>query len=773
MLFLQPPFHIIEGVAVFGDHANPRQFYFMPAMPRLTTIFDPAVGREIPQIQLLEFRGGGVDGDLTGGFLTFEVNLGIEQERIDTVAQEIKRINQLRDNPILAPVVVENGTVRLIILGSGDPSTPPSGQPPGGGGDNTGPPRFVVNKNEPAHPALYGDNQAIFSVELDKDGVQLVEASLQGELLQAGVIYSLDFLALRPAFSVSVTADWNRVQTHFDEKFTTDLFFASTEIETVIDKLIEDRAIEINVDSFLPEGEDSGSWVGRRDQAVNDFKDMVIDSFFEPSIEPEKEEQDGWDRFTHTAERLSLLAATGGWGGVAKFSYTKRDMTRIDQKRINLKMNERVTVRRSIYPQATLKGLGRLLRDAQGQIDLSRFVQKVTLDSDWFRKREVTAHGLISFDHDQVDSVTATLTYGTRPETIRLTSGETTASKNWNSIITDGVMQRDVELEYQVNFKDVDTSERPGIVRSGKLTVKGDEYNINPRGELLYFIDDITLGGGLLPWARYPNVLVETRYDDPTKSIHLAGSFMLNEQQPEATWKRFRLSPDPTQSQYEFRVTYFGADNRDIVGDWTTSDQERLVIRDPRGDRRTITVIPAVSWGLVAMVLVELSYVDDVNGVRESQTLSFSDQDKGPKTFEVHLADPEQRLVQFSATILLSDNRVIMIPPSATASSSLMVRSDMLGHRIVVIQPGTSNFAAQGILRLEADLAYVDSNAGLSFQDRFTFQSPEERHLFEFDYAAAENGGYTCLMRTVFASGLQQERDLGTLRGDKVVLPSG
>src|SRR5262249_10897361 len=160
-------------------------------------------------------------------------------------------------------------------------------------------------------------------------------------------------------------------------------------IDKVIDKLIEDRVIVIDVDSFLPEGEDGGSWVGRRDQAVNDFKDMVIHNFFTPSIEPMKEEKDGWDKFTDTTERLSLLAATGGWGGVAQFSYTKRDFTRIDQKTVNLTMNERVTVRRRIYPQATIKGLSKFLRDAH--LDLSRFVTSVDLNNDWFQQRKVIA----------------------------------------------------------------------------------------------------------------------------------------------------------------------------------------------------------------------------------------------------------------------------------------------------------------------------------------------------------------------------------------------
>jgi hypothetical protein len=73
---------------------------------------------------------------------------------------------------------------------------------------------------------------------------------------------------------------------------------------------------------------------------------------------------------------------------------------------------------------------------------------------------------------------------------------------------------------------------------------------------------------------------------------------------------------------------------------------------------------------------------------------------------------------------------------------------------------------------MEADLAFVDDAAGLSFQDSFTFQSPDEEQLFEFDYASAQDGSYSCQMRTLFANGLLQERDLGKLRGDMVVLPA-
>ena len=112
------------------------------------------------------------------------------------------------------------------------------------------------------------------------------------------------------------------MQTHFEESFSADVLFSSTEIDKVVDKLIEEQVVKIEVDSFLPEGEDAGSWVGRRDQAINDFKDMVLENFFKPSLEPMKEEKDGWDKFADTAERLSAAGAPPAAGAASPSSAT-------------------------------------------------------------------------------------------------------------------------------------------------------------------------------------------------------------------------------------------------------------------------------------------------------------------------------------------------------------------------------------------------------------------------------------------------------------------
>ncbi len=61
MLYLNPPYFVINGVSVFPDHEDPQQFYFLPMMPHLTT--DGTGGAVRPRIQLIEYTGSAGAGD--------------------------------------------------------------------------------------------------------------------------------------------------------------------------------------------------------------------------------------------------------------------------------------------------------------------------------------------------------------------------------------------------------------------------------------------------------------------------------------------------------------------------------------------------------------------------------------------------------------------------------------------------------------------------------------------------------------------------------------
>jgi hypothetical protein len=70
MLYLNPPFPIINGVSLFPDHADRLQFYFLPLAPKLTMVKDPVTGGPTPQIQLLKFRGMAGDGAFSTSIAT-------------------------------------------------------------------------------------------------------------------------------------------------------------------------------------------------------------------------------------------------------------------------------------------------------------------------------------------------------------------------------------------------------------------------------------------------------------------------------------------------------------------------------------------------------------------------------------------------------------------------------------------------------------------------------------------------------------------------------
>ena len=82
MLYLNPPFPMINGVSLFPDHENKNLFYYLPMGPTFTRVKDG--NQSIPQFQLVKFKGAAG----TGGVLNFDVNVGVDPDALDDVANE-------------------------------------------------------------------------------------------------------------------------------------------------------------------------------------------------------------------------------------------------------------------------------------------------------------------------------------------------------------------------------------------------------------------------------------------------------------------------------------------------------------------------------------------------------------------------------------------------------------------------------------------------------------------------------------------------------------
>jgi hypothetical protein len=762
VLYLNPPFPVIRGVALMPDHADPLQWYFMPAAPRLSSIPDSVAGKPRPSLQMIKFRGdAGV-----GGFLNFDVNLGLDEGVLDDVKSELRSAQfKLPPGAIkLAPIPLVGGTVKLLVLGQeSPPPTPPPGGTGGAGPTPTQPaesgPKFVTRISHDAHPSLYGDNQAAFSVMLDQYGVTVLEQALAGQMAPIGVVYSLDFLGLRPAYSVHLNIDWDRVQKHMDEHFGAETICTSTSIDKAVDELIDKRAIVLEADTFVPEDEANSSIIGNRDRALNEVRDMITEAFFKPSVDPIK--PNDADKMVRTAQQVCKLIATGGLA--PSFSYTRNDYKRVDKKVLDVNIRERTTVKRSIYPQGHLTGLFQVLRDQK--LKLSDFVAEANLNDPWFQRRKVLVTSVADFDKDSIESINVKLSYGAQPQNVILNKQTTSQEVTWLSRLANGDMDRVVAYEYEIGFKAVDGAARPIRLKSpaGSVTVEklqiqtGDLFSIVP-------VPITVANASLFPWARYPSIDVQCEYRDNAHNLSDQEHFLLEKDHPEKTWSLFvqRKAQDTegsTPVDFRYRLTFHAADNRDFQTDWQSTTDRQVIVRDPFPQKRKLEVVPPANWTALDQAFVDLVYDDRKNQFRQEDSFRFTATENTPKTFMIDLRDPAERRVSFNATFVDKNGGVFEVPRSYTLENRLFLRGDMRGHRVIAVSAPKVNFTGKKIKELRTDLRYVDKDASLQYQSQVTLKSSTDPGTFEFDYVDNTKSNYEYRLSVLFLNGLMQDFD--------------
>jgi hypothetical protein len=774
MLYLRPPFPVVNGVSFFPDHEDPLQFYWMPLAPHLTQTVDPAGGGMLPHIQVIKYKGGvGTDKEINGGFLNFDCDIGIDDQTLQQLSSKLQQMLSLSDHPRLAPLPVVDGSVKLLLFGSESPPPPPAGgsHSAGGGtaaaaavdtsptGDPTGP-KFVTKITQGAKPSLYGDNEAAFSVALDQYGVTVLEQALKGAMSPIGIVYSLDYVALRQAYQVKLSIDWDRVQTRMDEDFGVNTLFFSSDIDKVVDKLIEDRVIELDVDTFVAEGDSDSDVLTRRDQAVSEVRDMITNAFFTSSIDPAKPEKDGWDKAASFAQTLAEIPEKSATGG-ALFSYNKLDYTRIDKKKLDVTMNERTTVKRTIYPQ------GHLVNMFQG-LDLSKFIMDVNLDDPFFMRRRLQVISRANFDADLIESVNVDMNYNGDPKNVLLVPSQTTFNLEWASDVENGRLKKDLTYSYSVNFKEGHPAFNKPIASAPQNFVD-DAMEIRPSDLFsVVTVPILTLG---LPWDRYPMVQVNTRYVDDTNGIHMEEIFNLTKDKPSDVWRIF--ARDPAKRSFDYKLTYRAVDNRDIVRDWTTTTEEQVTIRDPipLNQKRQLQVVAVADWNKVQEMFVDLFYDDLANNVSLQNSIAFQKTDSIEKSASFDLKDPTARRVAYEVTVIFANGTVAQIPRSYTLDTRILVRPDMKAHRIVTVKSNpASDFAASKIKEIDVQLKYEDSQASLSYLSSATLSTAAAQAVFEFDYVDPAKSAYQYQTTTLLKNGMSKTSDWLTANDPELVI---
>ncbi len=166
---------LVEGVEVFPDHADPNQFWYLPAPVRL------AQGEQGPAFTLITYRPAAVEaGAEGGGFLMFETALTLDP---GTEAIIKSKLAERAPGAVrLSPVPFDEGDVQCVALDAQGPGGTVAQLPEGAF-------RAVETILGTAVPSLFGENTAMFSLTLSAEGATLLKEVFRSGGSPVGVIY--------------------------------------------------------------------------------------------------------------------------------------------------------------------------------------------------------------------------------------------------------------------------------------------------------------------------------------------------------------------------------------------------------------------------------------------------------------------------------------------------------------------------------------------------------------------------------------------------------
>jgi hypothetical protein len=788
MLSLDAPIGPIHGVLVFKDTGDPDLHYYVPQRPRL------ARNDGVPELVFMIFQrditdNPAFDADtkqaLGGGFVTFTVDLSVDDAVLDAVKEDLRRFGSGGDVK-LTPIQFRKGTVRLSITKdiAGQPDAPPE-QPKGF--------QLFEEIYGTSKPSLLGDNRATFSVLLGQEAATLFEAALRTGMSPIGVIYDLEYLGMRPAFNVRITADYERIYSELDVQFGLKGGYgpiaAAIEVDLAFQRLRDKGDIKVEVINFT----DDDNFRKQADDAFNWFKTDLIKDFFKSALDPPAfmkpassagggvvgqlagllgnlmQTQSG----TATPERGAPTTeaptpgspaknqdsnvvttseahtppadGTPGGGGKAspgfgiQFGLTLKFLSQEERKTRTFEYSMQAAVAREAAPQGSFSTM-------VSGLDLNRAIKRVSLDDDFFKRLISTVSVGADLTKGDISSVTVNLEYpGTRApgEEPAHVDGFTFRAGDVDpktfTCFLDEKKRMDYRYKMDVNFApDSEWIGNEPHVSSDWIVTRDRQLTLNPFDVVDLFDLEITLGK---LDADIEQVQIELDYTDEAAGFSAQRTFMLNPGAPSTHWKlRFG---ETTQKQFRYRLTFFLTGNVRYETDWLASqavtvEEAGLVITSPFKGAIEVRLVPLLAPAEIVEANVDLLYKEADTGYERREHATFSGTGFGASSPTTNKFDSVLLTIPtlaenptgftYDLVIVRSDGSVFESDSQPlTADTRVVPVSDGIGktHRIRVQLPD-KNFSASGLaavrVRVRGNGDDPDSSEAL-----FTASSTDDR----------------------------------------------
>lgn len=746
MMYLHPPFYMIEGVAVAPDYDDADQFYYFPNRPHV------AVDNGRPAIRLLVYKSDldelAPEDEEVAGFFYFDTTLAWPEETLEKVARKIQQDRNLARLPRLSPLLYKSGTVRLIFL---DKTTTVPGEEEEEGDDSEteepAPERWVITLESSGVPSLYGDNRAIFSAVLTKEATQLLYSAFDG-FIPAGVVYDLTFVAMQRAFNVHVTADWEQVYHFLAEKHSKDFFFYQEQIENVTTELFDKQIIKIEASL---EGVGEEGMENEFNAVRKELQQFVLDKFFKPTPFPDKQDVNPpEDRVIDVLRDLRTL-------GHPSVGYARRELNITEIRSLDIDYTVTRAVERNIAPQAHIS-----LFFEDFNLTREDVVTVVNGADDFWKTIDFNVTANADFDGDGIFSVGVDVAYGA--DSAPGPSGEPTVT--WAALLDkttpgfkksswfDPVAGRTFAYRYKTYFT---PGAQPGPQQELASAWQSDSGNV-----LVISPDKLYQKRRIefqlvknFPADLYAQTQVEIEYTDPATGWIFHDSEVIDPTTPRAifSFRTSRTAPPSVYYRYLFAHT-----SGPVQTEWQSTDSDLVMVMDPRPNLFRVNILVAGDRSKIQELLLNLFYEDPVDGHVETHFIRLTQLNiNEPQSWTFAPTEPKQHRYAYSQVLIDTEGNLIetgMVQeekPTLTVGTIYAKRWEV---RPEVVGPA---LAEHGLDKIKLNLRYRDLVNDVISDKQLVFIQPGkgEPWLLELKDTAARY--YTYEVIYVLQNGFEQK----------------
>ncbi len=622
-----------NNIIYWGDTEQNNKFYLWPEAPRFRRD-ENENGKPVFSFYKYTQNKEGADGEMKGGYLTFDAEFALDASVIDAAKLQIAKDKKFQDGTeiIIGTIPYTDGSVHFTVP------------------DDKG---FVTKINTDSKPSLSGRNIATVAVELTPSGATLFYDALTGKtssILQ--VAYQLKFNTLLPAATVNLKYSASRTFSYYrDAKVDTHSSKKGNDYhDTITQDVIEKSGGKCDVEFGSGVSEDLQKQV--REWALTTYKDMVQKSVFDALKEMGEDKPGAGDK-----EKISKAIK--------------------NSKDFDMNYKEKQTINYCLEPKGTIENLLTIKGNDGTTFNIDKFFKVINLDDNFFDYLNVkpNVHGL-DWNLTKLADISVTLDYGKDQNERRRTYGFDTQG---NLIKTE-----ENPFPFTASFMH-DSNNKPiydyyysiaanfnGSIpsfKSGMLQSKEPNLSIGPSD--LNFLCVSLQTSSLIDWDKIKSI----NFDIECQGIKVPTiEFNKNVTKKDIAYPIGTTPAKGNIYEYTYTITYNMSEGTFKASN--TSNQYDLIIPDFASETITYTFI-ADEDPTVHNIFLTLEYEDNNNKYKKRiDDIDIYKCENKEYNWKIPVIDVNGGDMYYSGDILYNDGKPIKQIPRTKASS----------HRVQVYQ---------------------------------------------------------------------------------------